>query len=151
MLIVLGLLMTLPVSFSDVDLGAFTLSLHWQFLGVTMLAVGVPTFLLGCIAQVLFDYTGRHTRRWLRVFPYTRTVIIGAGLVAVGVALAIPLLVTYAANDFLLDRADTVENHLAVTGLAAAITGAQLFVSTLVLHGTVLATGRNASTSSGGR
>jgi hypothetical protein len=148
----LGLLVTLPVSFGDVDLGAFTLSLHWQFLGVTSLAVGVPTFLLGCIAQVLFDYTGRHTRRWLRVFPYTRTVVIGMALVATGIALAIPLLVTYVGNDLLLERADTLENHLAVTGLAVAITGAQLFVSTLVLHGTVLATGRNtSSTSLGGR
>jgi glycosyltransferase involved in cell wall biosynthesis len=148
----LGLLLTLPMSFGDVDLGAFTLSLHWQFLGVTILAVGVPTFLLGCIAQVLFDYTGRHTRRWLRVFPYTRTVIIGMALVATGIAFAVPLLVTYFSNDLLLERADTLENHLAVTGLAAAITGAQLFVSTLVLHGTVLATGRNpSSTSLGGR
>jgi hypothetical protein len=73
-------------------------------------------------------------------------------LVATGIAFAVPLLVTYFSNDLLLERADTLENHLAVTGLAAAITGAQLFVSTLVLHGTVLATGRNpSSTSLGGR
>jgi hypothetical protein len=150
-LTVLGLLLTLPMSFSDVDLGPVTLSLHWQFLGVTILAVGVPTFLLGCIAQILFDYTGRHTQRWLRVFPYTRTVVIGMVLVGVGVALAVPLLVTYAGNDFLLEDANTVENHLAVTGLAAAITGAQLFVSTLVLHGSVLATRRQPSTTEGGR
>ena len=42
-----------------------------------------------------------------------------------------------------LERADTVQNHLAVTGLAAAVVGAQLFVSTLVLHGTVIATTRS--------
>jgi hypothetical protein len=43
-----------------------------------------------------------------------------------------------------LTRADSIQNHLAVTGLAAAITGAQLFVSTLVLHGTILATARTS-------
>ena len=136
----IGLLLTLPVTFGDVDLGTFTLSLNWQFLGVTILAVGCQALLLGCVAQILFDYTGRNAHRWQRVFPYTRTVLLAFGLVLFGVALAIPLLVTYATSDFALDRADTIQNHLAVTGLAATITGAQLFVSTLVLHGTILAT-----------
>jgi glycosyltransferase involved in cell wall biosynthesis len=142
LLAAIGLLLTLPVSFGDVDLGTFTLSLNWQFLGVTILAVGCQALLLGCVAQILFDYTGRNTHRWRRVFPYTRTVLLAFGLVLFGVALAIPLLVTYATSDFALDRADTIQNHLAVTGLAATITGAQLFVSTLVLHGTILATVR---------
>jgi glycosyltransferase involved in cell wall biosynthesis len=140
LLAAIGLLLTLPVSFGDVDLGTFTLSLNWQFLGVTILAVGCQALLLGCVAQILFDYTGRNTHRWQRVFPYTRTVLLAFGLVLFGVALAIPLLVTYATSDFALDQADTIQNHLAVTGLAATITGAQLFVSTLVLHGTILAT-----------
>jgi glycosyltransferase involved in cell wall biosynthesis len=142
LLAAIGLLLTLPVSFGDVDLGMFTLSLNWQFLGVTILAVGCQALLLGCVAQILFDYTGRNTHRWQRVFPYTRTVLLAFGLVLLGVALAIPLLVTYVTSDLALDRADTIQNHLAVTGLAATITGSQLFVSTLVLHGTILATAR---------
>ena len=147
-LAVLGLLLTLPLSFRDLDVGPLALSLHWQFLGVTILAVGVQAFLLGCIAQVLFDYTGRNAQRWQRVFPYTRTVLLAFGLGVLGVALAVPLLVTYARNDFALTRADSVQNHLAVTGLAAAIAGAQLFVSTLVLHGTILAVARPLPTGS---
>ena len=115
------------------------LSLHWQFLGVTILAVGTQAFLLGCIAQVLFDYTGRNAERWQRC-SRTRTVALAVGLGVLGVALAVPLVITYATSDFALTRADSIQNHLAVTGLAAAITGAQLFVSTLVLHGTILAT-----------
>ena len=35
-----------------------------------------------------------------------------------------------------------MQNHLAVTGLSFGITGAQLFVFTLLLHGTILATTR---------
>jgi uncharacterized membrane protein YidH (DUF202 family) len=88
----------------------------------------------------LFDYTGRHRERWLRIFPYTRTVLIAFGLVLLGIALAVPLVVSYLANDLALQRADTLENHLAVTGLAAVIAGAQLFVFTLLLHGAVVAT-----------
>lgn len=142
-LVALGLLLTVPLSFGDVDVGAFSLSLHWQFVGVAVLAVGVQAFFLGTIAQVLFDYTGRHTRKWLRAFPYTRTVLASFGLAALGIALAVPLIVTYLQNDLALERADTFENHLAVTGLAAVIVAAQTFVSTLVLHGTVVATARN--------
>jgi glycosyltransferase involved in cell wall biosynthesis len=139
-LCIFGLLLTLPVSFGDLDLGAVTLSLNWQFLGVATLAVGFQAFLLGCIGQILFDYTGRRRRRWLRLFPYTRTVLIAFGLIALGIALMIPLVQAYVSSDLSLDRADTVQNHLAVTGLAAAVIGAQLFVSTLLLHATVVAT-----------
>jgi glycosyltransferase involved in cell wall biosynthesis len=146
-LVVMGLLLTLPVSFGDLDLGAVTLSLNWQFLGVALLTVGFQAFSLGCIGQVLFDYTGRHRLRWLRVFPYTRTVLIAFGLIAIGIALAIPLVRAYLANDLALQRADTLENHLAVTGLAAVITGAQLFIFTLLLHGTVVATSRGRPSS----
>jgi glycosyltransferase involved in cell wall biosynthesis len=139
-LVALGVLLTLPLSFGDLDLGAITLSLNSQFLGVAVLTVGGQAFFLGCIAQVLFDYTGRHRERWLRIFPYTRTVLIAFGLVLLGIALAIPLVVSYLANDLELQSADTVQNHLAVTGLAAVIVGAQLFVFTLLLHGAVVAT-----------
>jgi Glycosyl transferase family 2 len=141
-LMVLGLLLTVPVSFGDLDVGPVTLSLNWQFLGVAILVVGSQAFFLGCIAQVLFDYTGRRRRRWLRVFPYTRTVLIAFSLVVLGVALAVPLVETYFTNDLRLQRADSLENHLAVTGLAAVIMGVQLFIFTLLLHGTVVATSR---------
>jgi hypothetical protein len=141
-LTVLGLLLTLPLTFSNVDIGPLHLSLNFQFLGVSVLAIGCQTLFFGCVAQVLFDYTGRHSHRWLLVFPYTRTVLIAFGLFVLGVLMTIPLLVTYAANDLKLDPAATVQNHVAVTGLAFAITGAQLFVFTLLLHGTIIATTR---------
>jgi hypothetical protein len=56
--------------------------------------------------------------------------------------MAVPLVVTYVANDLTLGSADTLQNHLAVTGLAAVICGAQLFVFAAVLHGTMIATTR---------
>ena len=81
---------------------------------------------------MLFDYTGNIGRRWLRLFPYTRTVLIAFGASWLGVALTIPLAATPTSrNDLALDRADAVQNHLAVTGLGLVIVGAQLFVSTL--------------------
>jgi glycosyltransferase involved in cell wall biosynthesis len=139
----LGLLLTLPLTFGDITLGSVVLSLNAQFLGVAILAVGAQTFYFGCIAQVLFDYTDRHSHRWRMVFPYTRTVLVALGLVLAGVAMSIPLILIYLREDFALSSADAVENHLALTGLAAVVSAAQLFVFTLVLHGTIIATSRD--------
>jgi len=122
-LTILGLLIVLPVSFGDLDVGPVTLSLNWQFLGLAILVVGLQGFFLGCIAQVLFDYTGRNTRRWMRVFPYTRTTLIALGLVVLGVCLALPLVFSYLDHDFRLSAAESGKNHLALTGLAAVIAG----------------------------
>jgi glycosyltransferase involved in cell wall biosynthesis len=139
-LALLGLLLTLPVSFGDLHLGSVTLSLNWQFLGLALFVVGLQAFFLGCIAQVLFDYTGGRRKRWLAVFPYTRTVLIAMLLVLAGIGLGIPLAVAYVGNGLALTSANFVQDHLAVTGLAAAIAGAQLFVFVLLLHGAVVAT-----------
>jgi glycosyltransferase involved in cell wall biosynthesis len=139
-LMVIGLLLTLPLSFHDLRVGEFTLSLNSQFLGVTTLAIGCQTFFLGCIAQVMFDYTGHAADRWRHVFPYTRTVLLAIALVVTGLLCAVPLVTLYISGDFRLDQANTIQNHLALTGLAAVITGAQLFTFALVLHGTIITT-----------
>lgn len=136
----IGLLLVIPASTGDVTIGGVTLSLNWQFLGVAITAIGFQMALLGCIAQVLFDFTGARTRRWRRTFRYTRTVGAAMGLVALGVALLIPLVVWWLTHDMELSDPETVQNHLAVTGLAAVVTGAQLFVSTLVIHGAFIIT-----------
>jgi glycosyltransferase involved in cell wall biosynthesis len=149
-LMILGLLLTLPLSFGNVQLGGLGLSLNWQLLGVALLAAGAQAFFLGCIARVLFDYTGREKGRWLRIFPYTRSVLTAFALVVAGIALAIPLIATYVGNSFRLEQTDTISNHLALTGVALALLGAQLFVFTLLLHGAVVATARRRPAIGGG-
>jgi hypothetical protein len=141
-LTLIGLLLTVPVSVGDVQLGAVTLSLNWQLLGLALFVVGLQAFFLGCIAQVLFDYTGRRRKRWLALFPYTRTVLAAGALVLLGIGLAVPLAVAYLNNHLALSTANLSQDHLAVTGLAAAIAGGQLFVFVLLLHGAVVATTR---------
>jgi glycosyltransferase involved in cell wall biosynthesis len=138
----IGLILTLLAGFGDLTLGAVTFSLNWQFLGLAIFVVGLQAFFLGCIAQVLFDYTERKRERWLRLFPYTRSVLVALALVLVGICLAVPLAVAYANNGLALMTSNLIEDHLAVTGLAAVIAGAQLFVFVLLLHGAVVATHR---------
>ena len=137
---VLGLLLLVPATFGDVNLGPFELSIYWQLLGFAVLAIGWQTLLLGGVAQVLFDYTGRHRRRWARLLSYTRTSLIAFGISLVGVVMTLPLVGTYISNDLALARGDSWQAHLTVTGLGLIVAGAQLFVSTLLVHGAMVAT-----------
>lgn len=135
----LGLVLMGAITAGNLHFGAVTLSLNWQFLGLALFAVGLQAFFLGCIAQLLYDYSGRRRRRWLGVFPYTRTVLIALALCLVGLGLTIPLAVAYLGNGLTLKPTNFVQDHLAVTGLGLGIAGAQLFAFVLVLHGVAAA------------
>jgi hypothetical protein len=138
----LGLLLTLPLAGGPIDIGPVTLSLYWMLLGMALTSLGLTAMLLGAVAQVLFDYTGRFKRRWLRILPYTRTVFLALGLVLIGVGLLIPLVVSYVNNDYHLESGVDFHQNLAVLGLTSILSGFLLFSFTLLLHGAVVATHR---------
>ena len=101
--------------------------------------MGLVGFLSAVISKVLFDYTGRQRKRWLSRLRYTRTVLIAAGLFAVGVGLTVPLVSLYLSNDFKLPDTSSQQTHLAVTGAMLVLAGAVLFVFTLLVHAAALA------------
>jgi hypothetical protein len=141
LLLLVGLLVTGAVSLGPVEVGPVTLSLTSQFVGALAAIVGLQGVLLGCVARIFFDYTGRRTARLLELFRYTRASA-AAGLLAVtGVALVVPLVVRYLQNDLALPALSTA-NHLAVTGLMLMVSGFSVFVFTLLIHGAAIATGR---------
>jgi hypothetical protein len=101
----------------------------------------LQAFLLGCIAQVMFDYNGQARKRWLRFFSYTRT---AAAIACIGAICIIPLIMYYLSHRERLSlSATTVQDHLAVVGLMSIIIGFSLFTFTLVLHGAAIATRRS--------
>jgi hypothetical protein len=138
----LGAILVFGLSGGDVRIGVVTLSLNSQLLGLGVFVTGLQAFFLGCIAQVLFDYTGRKTRRWLELFAYTRTVCAAFLVVLAGIGLCIPLAVDYINHNYVLSRSSVVANHIAVAGLALAIAGAELFVFVLLLNAAAVATAR---------
>ena len=138
----LGAILVFMLSAGDVRIGAVTLSLNWQLLGLGVFVIGLQAFFLGCIAQVLFDYTGHKTRRWLALFAYTRTVLAAFFVVLVGIGLCIPLALDYINHNYVLSHSSVVANHIAVAGLALGIAGAELFVFVLLLNAAALATAR---------
>jgi hypothetical protein len=133
----LGAALTLPMSFGPIQIGSVGFSLHWMLLGVTLVTLGLQCIYLGILTQVFFDYSGNATKRWFDRFRYTRTVIVSAGLFAVGLVLTGSLLVYYVKHHFAL-TADTTVSYLGVTGMLLMITGFTTFTFTLLLHSTAV-------------
>ena len=131
----LGLLLTVPLAGGPIEIGSVTLSLYTMLLGLALTVIGLQGIFLGCVAQVLFDYTGKATRRWLRVFPYDRTMGIAALLALIGLAAFVPLVVEWLDRGFELGDPGSSENHLAVFGATLLLAAFSTFAFTLILHG----------------
>jgi hypothetical protein len=141
LLLLVGLVLTLGLSFGEVSVGPVTFSLHWMLLGVSLALLGLQCVYMGILSQVFFDYTGETTARWFRRFPYTRTVAFSAALFGVGLVLAALLTRAYVHNGLrLADNASV--NHLGVAGLLLMIAGFVTFTFTLILHATGVAVRR---------
>jgi glycosyltransferase involved in cell wall biosynthesis len=137
-LLAVGLLFTVPLAFGPVTIGSITFSLYWMLLGAMFTILGLQSVFLGCIAQVLYDCSGRARRRWARTFRYTRTVVLAGVMFAAGAALSIPLIVEYVTNDWSLPGDIDPEGYLAVLGLLAMISSFMAFTNTLLLHAALL-------------
>jgi glycosyltransferase involved in cell wall biosynthesis len=140
-LLVLGLLLSLPLAFGDITIGAVTFSLYSMLIGVALSVIGLQSIYFGCLAHVFLDYGGRLRERWRRIFTYTKMMVISGALFALGVALVITLVVTFVSKDFALPPADAMVNHLGVLGLMLMIMGFSTFCFTLLLHATSVSYG----------
>jgi glycosyltransferase involved in cell wall biosynthesis len=129
-----GLLLTLPMTFGPIRVGPITFSLYWMLMGLSLSVLGLHGFYVGALARVFLDYTGENTRRWLRLFSYTRSVAFSALSTVVGVALVAPLVRHYIREGLSLAGNIFPADHMAVTGLLLVIAGNMNFTFTLALH-----------------
>ncbi len=135
-LLAVGLLLTLPLSFGSITIGSVTFSLYWMLIGLTLSVLGLQSIFFGCLAHVFLDYTGAARARWRRIFRYTPSVIVSGVLFLVGLLLAGTLLVYYVSHGFELPDTTSVIDHLSITGLLFLISGFSTFCFTLLLHAT---------------
>jgi glycosyltransferase involved in cell wall biosynthesis len=138
LLLFIGLLISLPLTFGPITLGPLGLSLYWMLFGVTLTVLGLQSFYLGCIVQVLHDYTGHATRRWLSVFRYTRAVLVSAAMFVVGLGLGGGLVADYVRGGLRLSLSQTHTVYFAVTGLLLVMAGFMTFGATLLIHAAAL-------------
>lgn len=146
-MLVLGLLLTLPLSFGPISIGSYTFSLYWQLLGVTLAVLGLQSVFAGVLAQVLSDYSGQSRRRWKATFRYTRTVLGSFVLSIVGFVLLVSLAVKFLVLGHKLPGPASTVDHLAVTGFLFIIMGFTMFCFTLLLHATGVRFGRRTEQS----
>jgi glycosyltransferase involved in cell wall biosynthesis len=137
LLLTLGLLLMLPESFGPVTIGSVTLSLYWALLGLTLSVVGLQSFYLGCIIQVIYNYSAAAPQRWLRLFEFNRAMFAVAVLGVAGVAMSAPILVEYVRQGLRLPSPGA-PHHLAVTGLFSLVAAFLTFGTTLVLHASAM-------------
>jgi len=129
----LGLLLTLPLTFGPVAVGPVSFSLFWSLAGLTLSVLGLQSFFLGCLAQSICDPTGFMRQRWLRVFRYNRSVLVSVLLVVSGIVLASFLVVQYVQHGLRLPSIGTT-SYQAVTGCLLIMMGFLVFANTLLLH-----------------
>ncbi|HVV17131.1 MAG TPA: glycosyltransferase family 2 protein [Polyangia bacterium] len=140
-LLFLGLLLTLPLSFGTVTVGPVTFDLHWMLLGLSLSILGLQCIYMGILSQIFFDWTGETTAKWFRRFPYTRTVAIAGGMFAGGLLSGGLMTSAYIRNGFHLLAGSPV-NNLGATGLLLLVLGFMTFTFTLLLHSTAVAVRR---------
>ena len=134
LLLILGLLVTLPLSAGPLTIAGIKFSLNTMLLGSMLSIVGLQGFFLGCMAQSLSDPTGAARRRWLSVFAFTPTMVVAGLLFLVGSGLAFNFLGAYLDAGFIVTADILAANHMAVAGLLAIMLSFLTFVSTLLLH-----------------
>jgi glycosyltransferase involved in cell wall biosynthesis len=140
LLLVVGSLLALPLSFGPITLGPVTLSLHWMLLGMSLALLGLQCIYMGILSQVFFDYTGEVTAKWFRRFSYTRAVGLSGAVFALGFVCAALLLRMYFQMGLRLPEAENDPmNYLGFTGLMLMIAGFMSFTFTLILHATAVA------------
>jgi Glycosyl transferase family 2 len=138
LLLSIGLGLTLPLALGPVSLGPYTFSLYTMLVGMALIVAGMQSIYLGCLSQIFHDYSGLARNRWLRVFPYNRSVLGSALLVVFGIACTVPLVRAYIGHGFMLPGPIGFRHHLAILGLLSCLMGSANFIFTLVLHAAVL-------------
>jgi glycosyltransferase involved in cell wall biosynthesis len=144
LLLLLGLVLTVPLATGPITLGPITFALHFMLLGVSFVVLGMQCVYMGILSQVFFDYSGQRTALWFRRFPYTRTVVWSALTFLVGLVLGTALVVYYVQQSFRLPVASRV-GHLGVFGLMLTLCGFITFTFVLMLHSTTVAVRRRES------
>lgn len=134
LLLLVGALLTLPLSLGPIQVGRMAFSLFWMLLGMSLSIVGLQAVYLGILARVILDFTGGSTATWTRVFRYNRAVVTSLVLALSGTALTIPFVLSYIRVGFSGLAAGRPANHLAVLGLFLLIAAFMHFTAALLIH-----------------
>jgi glycosyltransferase involved in cell wall biosynthesis len=138
-MLAVGLVLMLGSALGPLRIGPVTLSLYWSLAGLAIGVVGIQSFCLGCVVRVIYSYTAESRARWLRLFKYTRAMIVAGALAVLGAGLTAPLIVRYVAGGWRLTGAFETESRMAVCGLFLLLASFTVGNATLAVHAAALA------------
>lgn len=138
-LLAAGLFLMLGSVLGPVQAGPITLSIHWSLAGLALGIVGLQSFCLGCIVQVIYSYTPQARARWLRLFAYTRATLSVVAIAVAGAALTLPLIHRYVTHGYRLSGTFETPSRMAVVGLFLLIAAFTIGNATLAIHAAALA------------
>jgi glycosyltransferase involved in cell wall biosynthesis len=132
-ILLLGLMFLVPLTFGPFSIGALRFSLNTMLLAMALATLGISMLHSGLIASVLFDYSDTKQPLYDAIFAFNRTVALCLLAGLVGVLLALPLVWTYLANGFSLPDVGIL-THRAVAGLWLVTTSFQTFIFMLMIR-----------------
>jgi glycosyltransferase involved in cell wall biosynthesis len=130
LMLALGTLLCVALSGGPIELGSFSLDLHWMLLGMVLSVLGYSAVQLATLARVHYDFDPRFRARVTGLLSYNRGMAAAGVLVVVGLIPNVALLVRWLNNGLALKQI----SHTAVFGLDLLVLGFMTFAFTLLVH-----------------
>jgi hypothetical protein len=133
-LLILGFVPLLLLAAGPRAVGEITFSVNSMLIALVVSILGLQFVFIGAIAQSIYDAVGHRRRRWLAIFPYTRTTVLVAVTFIAGLLLGMHFVVAFAAENYRMSAAVIPVNHQAIFGLFLIMGSIIVFVSMLLIH-----------------
>jgi glycosyltransferase involved in cell wall biosynthesis len=134
LLLTLGFVPLVLLTTGPIAIGDITFSVNSMLLALVISILGLQLVFIGAIGQSLYDAAGRKRRRWLSLFPYTRTTLLAALVFFVGLLLELRFVAIFIAEKYQMSEAVIAVNHQAIFGLFLIMGSVIVFVSMLLIH-----------------
>jgi glycosyltransferase involved in cell wall biosynthesis len=129
-MLIFGFVLGAVLAPSPLDVGSFSLDLHWSLLALVLSTLGYSALQLATLARVHYRFDAEFADRVRRLVSYNRGIWTAFALIVAGLVPNVALLVNWVQEGFALTKVD----HPAVFGLNLIVLGFQTFAFTLLLH-----------------
>jgi len=143
-LLLAGLVGLAALSVGPLQIGRYYLSLNTMLFALVAAVQGANMVLLAYVARCLYDGLGKTRKKLLRLFEFTRTVLLCCISLAVSIVLMTPFVTSFVLRRGLYDSHTVMLNHLAIVGLFLMALSLSTFVAMLLMHALDLYLGRAA-------
>jgi glycosyltransferase involved in cell wall biosynthesis len=138
LLLVLGFVPLALLAAGPRVVGEITFSVNSMLVALAVSILGLQFIFIGAIAQSVYDAVGRRRRRWLSLFPYTRTTLLAVVVFLAGLLLDLRFVAAFVAEKYQMGEPLIAANHLAIFGMFLMMGSLIVFVSMLLIHAVAL-------------